>query len=114
MHSVVPRSTDPERDARPEPGRMKPIVSDREFIIVMGFMALFGLFGAAVVVVIFVGFWLTASNRWAANSAFLFATALITLVCTGGCLFAWVRTFLYPGRRRVNNRSNTRRIESEG
>jgi hypothetical protein len=72
---------------------MKPIVSDREFIVEMCFLALFGLFGAAVIVALLIGFWLTATNRWAADSAFLFATALIFLVSVGGYLFARVRTF---------------------
>jgi hypothetical protein len=72
---------------------MKPIFSDREFIISMCFLALFGLFGAAVVAMILVGFWLTASNQWAADSAFAFAAVFVLLVSGGGFLFRCTRNF---------------------
>ncbi len=94
MHAIrPPKGFDPEDGACPEHHRMKPIVSDREFIIAMCFLALFGLFGAAVIIALLIGFWLTATNRWAADSAFLFATALILVVSVADYLFAPVRTF---------------------
>lgn len=72
----------------------EPVLSDRQFVTLAGFTLVTGLFGLAVVFFGLVGFWLTATNRWAADSIFLFTAFLVVLVCVGVGLFTLVRSAL--------------------
>lgn len=72
----------------------EPVLSDRQFVTLAGFTLVTGLFGLAVVFFGLVGFWLTATNRWAADSIFLFTAFLVVLVCVGVGLFTLIRSAL--------------------
>lgn len=73
----------------------EPLLSDRQFVTVAADLTLVTvLFGLAIVFCGLVGFWLTATNRWAADSIFLFTTFLVVVVCIGASLFTLIRSAL--------------------